>query len=193
MLLLTKLNLPHTVTLTERFVVVIMVGHWDSAAQRDVREMVLGELPVFLDAVRELRRDRRTRGIRIILDFGPAHSPASHSSGWRNSHALAAASAFLRRTLSPKTTSSDDNIGAEFLDVSAAVAAARAALPAKTPPATTWKYEMPSDAGNLGIEMLSTPSLAVTMPRMLDTADTLHYMKYVCRNMQLVSVDNGHR
>ena len=179
MLLLTKLNLPSTVTLNERFVVVIMVGHWDSAAQRDVREMVLGELPVFLDAVRELRSDPRTRGMRILLDFGPAHSPSSHSSGWRNSHALAAASAYLRRTLTPKTASAA-NIGAYFISINAAVAKARAVLQAKAAlasPATTWNYNMPSDAGDLGVEVLSTPSLAVTMPRMLDTADNLHYMK----------------
>jgi len=183
MLLLTKLNLPPEVTLTERFVVVIMVGHWDSAAQRDVREMVLGELPVFLDAVREIRSDPRTRGMRILLDFGPAHSPGSHSSGWRNSHALAAASAYLRRTLTPKTTSSDARIGEKFININTVVAKAKAALKFKAPtaaPAMTWNYEIPSDAGNLGIEMFSTPSLAVTMSRMLDTADGLHYMKYVC-------------
>jgi hypothetical protein len=145
--------------------------------------MVLGELPVFLDAVRQIRRDPRTRGVRIIIDFGPAHQSGAHTSGWRNSHALAAASAYLRRALSPKSQDKNDNIGAGFLEISTAAAAARTALDAHALPSTHWKnkwtYDLPDDAGELGIEMLATPVLAVTLPRLLDTADGLHYMKLV--------------
>ena len=156
-------------TFGARRVVVVMIGHWDSAAQRDTRELLLGELPVFLKAVRELRQDYNTNQLRIFLDIGPAASGAS--TGWRNNHALAAVAAFVARALTP---SSDESLKVEMALENTDKVLMK---PIGTRVQERWLYALPSGASNLSIEMLPVTSLAATMPRMFDTADGLHFCK----------------
>lgn len=128
------LNLPPHVTakkpLTEKHVIVIMAGHWDSAAQRDPQAYLKGELPQFFDVVKLLRSDERTARVRLVLSTGPAI--AGSSTGWRNNHALAAANVYVRQATKARS--------------------------------------------DLKIEIPFPSYFEVTLPRLADTADGLHFV-----------------
>jgi hypothetical protein len=89
-----------------------MLSHWDSAGQRDVRSTLLEEIPAFLDEVAQLRADKRTAQMRLVMDFGPV-APKS-STGWRNDFALAAAQAHVKR----ETNVRRPELGVEWLEPS---------------------------------------------------------------------------
>jgi len=101
---LLLLNLPPRVTaekpLTEKHVMVFMSGHWDSAAQKDPKAFLKGELPHFLDVAKLIRSDPRTARIRLLLSMGPAI--AGSSTGWRNNHALAAANLYIHHAVAAR-------------------------------------------------------------------------------------------
>lgn len=90
-----------------KHVAVIVIGHWDAASQRyvappfsnsgrgcvsifaalllrecyrDVRDFLLDELPRFFAAVEELRSDRQTEHMRIVIDIGPAFGDIAYRS-----------------------------------------------------------------------------------------------------------------
>ena len=178
-------------------VVYVEVGHHDGATQRDTRDFAIGELPLFLSGVRDLRRSEarasaaaraKTGGrtsaapsaamvnhrIRVVLDVGPALSSRTGSTGWRSNIALAALSAFVRRALSP------DQPAIQRAGDAPNSAAAFSSKGQEGGTRPLWNYDLPADAGSLGVEMLPgalAASLTMTMPLRDKTADGLHYLK----------------
>jgi hypothetical protein len=98
-------------------VMMFMLGHWDSAAQRDTRGLLHEELPSFLASVRRVREDPHTAGMRIVLDFPGPISPG-RSTGWRNEFALAASAAYIRREVAAEGRRPGADLGVELLEPS---------------------------------------------------------------------------